>query len=253
MPFTLSHPAAVLPFKYLPKGWSSLTGLVIGSMAPDFEKFFNMEGGNSYSHTWGAIFWFCLPLGIILSFLFHRLVRDPLIDNLPAFLRKRLARFKELNWLVHFKKHYFIIVVSIILGAASHLIWDGFTHRNGPGQNQFAMLPADADLRIMSLPLFFVLNVLSSVVGLAVVLYAVLRLPREDVPADKTNKTVAYWPVVMVVILVIVAVRIVAGLNLEEVLRMDGDFWDFVVTTVAAFFISLLLSPVILKLVSFKR
>ncbi|RDV11086.1 DUF4184 family protein [Pontibacter diazotrophicus] len=253
MPFTFSHPAAVLPFRYLPKGWSSLTGLVIGSMAPDFEKFFNMQGGNSYSHTWGAIFWFCLPLGIVLSFLFHLVVRDPLIDNLPAFMRKRLARFKELDWVVHFKKHYLLIIVSIVVGAVTHLIWDGFTHKNGPGQNQFTLLPASGGPSVLSMPLFYVLNILSSVVGLAIVLYAILRLPPKDIPADKENRTIAYWPVVMLIILVIVVVRIVFGLNLNEVLRMEGDFWDFVITTVAAIFISLLIAPIILRLVSFNR
>ena len=39
MPFTFSHPAAVLPLRLLPRHWFSLTGLVIGSMVPDFEYF----------------------------------------------------------------------------------------------------------------------------------------------------------------------------------------------------------------------
>ena len=163
MPFTFAHPAAVLPFRYLPKGWTSLTGLVIGSMAPDFEKFFNMEGGNSYSHTWGAIFWFCLPLGIILSFLFHHIVRDSLIDNLPAFMRKRLARFKTLNWNVHFRKHYVIIMISIAIGAATHLFWDGFTHKSGAYERQFPLLSGAVSVYNFKLPVFAFLNLLSSV------------------------------------------------------------------------------------------
>lgn len=253
MPFTLAHPAAVLPFKYLPKGWVSLTGLVIGSMAPDFEKFLKLEGGNSYSHTWGAIFWFSLPLGIILSFVFHLIVRDPLIDNLPAFMHKRLARFKTLDWRVHFRKHYIIVMVSIIVGAATHIIWDGFTHKNGPGQNQLALLPENASFGILPVPLFFALNLISSVLGVLIVLFALLRLPKEDAPADRENRTKAYWPVVVIIILAVVSIRFATGLSFREVVRLEGDFWHFAITMVAAFFISLFITPIILRLTSFNR
>ena len=39
MPFTFSYPAIVLPLTYLPRRWFSLTGLIIGSLTPDFEDF----------------------------------------------------------------------------------------------------------------------------------------------------------------------------------------------------------------------
>jgi hypothetical protein len=51
MPFTFSHPALILPLTRLPKRWVSATGLVIGSIVPDFEKFLKMNDGNTYSHT----------------------------------------------------------------------------------------------------------------------------------------------------------------------------------------------------------
>jgi hypothetical protein len=51
MPFTFSHPAIILPLKYFKKKWFSLTGLVIGSMTPDFEYFVRMRIQSNYSHT----------------------------------------------------------------------------------------------------------------------------------------------------------------------------------------------------------
>ncbi|MFD3001804.1 DUF4184 family protein [Pontibacter toksunensis] len=253
MPFTFAHPAAVLPFKYLPKRCTSLTGLVIGSMAPDFEKFLSMEGGNSYSHTWGAIFWFCLPLGIMLSFVFHLVVRDPLIDNLPGFMRRRVARFKKLDWKVHFTEHYFIIITSIIIGATTHIIWDGFTHKNGPGENQLALLGEHTSLSVFSVPLFYFLNLLSSAIGVVVVLYAIMRLPAEPVVAEKSKRTKAYWPLVVFLMLAIVGIRFSAGLNLEEVMGVKGDFWNLIIAIVAASLISLLIAPIFLKLLFFNR
>lgn len=249
MPFTFAHPAAVLPFKYFSKKRTSLTGLVIGSMAPDFEKLLSMQGGNSYSHTWAAIFWFCLPLGIVLSFVFHLVVRDPLIDNLPGFMRRRVAKFQKLDWKEHFRKHYFIIIISIIIGATTHIIWDGFTHKNGPGENQLALLGEYTSLSVFSVPLFYFLNLTSSAVGVVVVLYAILRLPAGDTVAKESKRTKAYWPLVIFMMLMIVGIR----LDFEEVMRVKGDFWNLIIVIVAASLISLLMAPIILKTLSFYR
>ncbi|WP_220463965.1 DUF4184 family protein [Adhaeribacter radiodurans] len=43
MPFTFSHPAIVLPLTLLLRKWYSLTGLVIGSLTPDFEYFYQFS------------------------------------------------------------------------------------------------------------------------------------------------------------------------------------------------------------------
>jgi hypothetical protein len=91
MPFTFSHPAIVLPFAFLPRKWFSLTGLVIGSLIPDFEYFLRMRIKSNYSHTIDGLFWFDLPLGIILGYIFHYLVRDSLLNNLPIFLKSRFS------------------------------------------------------------------------------------------------------------------------------------------------------------------
>lgn len=104
MPFTFSHPAIVLPLTYLPKKWFSLTGLIIGSITPDFEYFIRMKVQRDYSHTLSGLFWFNLPLGILLAFIFHGIVRNSLIENLPLFLKSRFSNFTRFNWLNFFKK-----------------------------------------------------------------------------------------------------------------------------------------------------
>jgi len=76
MPFTFSHPAIVLSLSYLPKRWVSMVGLIIGSMVPDFEYFMRMKVKSIYSHTWPGLFWFDLPLGLILMFIYQILVKD---------------------------------------------------------------------------------------------------------------------------------------------------------------------------------
>src|SRR5574338_195989 len=93
MPFTFSHPAAVLPLGYFPKRFISMTGLVIGSTAPDFEYFIRMKNRSYYSHTWLGLLWFDLPLVIILAFIYHGIVRNMFLDDLPVIFTKRVAVF----------------------------------------------------------------------------------------------------------------------------------------------------------------
>ena len=94
MPFTFSHPAIILPLTFLPKKWYSLTGLVIGSLTPDFEYFLRMKIQSNYSHSLSGIFWFDIPLSICLAFIFHNYVRNSLFDNLPTILKSRLTNYK---------------------------------------------------------------------------------------------------------------------------------------------------------------
>jgi hypothetical protein len=98
MPFTFSHAAIVLPLRLLPKKWFSLTALVIGSLTPDFEYFIRMKVQSNFSHTILGVFWFDLPFGILLAFLFHNIVRNSLFENLPLPLRSRFIAFNKFNW-----------------------------------------------------------------------------------------------------------------------------------------------------------
>lgn len=131
MPFTFSHPAIVLPLKYLPKKWFSMTGLVIGSLTPDFEYFIRMKIESNYSHTFWGIFYFDLPLGILLTFVFHNLVKEELFKNLPKKLNQRFIKTEKFNWNKYFIKNWKIVILSIIIGTISHLFWDSFTHESG--------------------------------------------------------------------------------------------------------------------------
>jgi hypothetical protein len=45
MPFTFAHTALIIPLCYIRRRyrWISATGLITGSVAPDFEKFFRLK------------------------------------------------------------------------------------------------------------------------------------------------------------------------------------------------------------------
>ena len=84
MPFTPAHPAIVLPFLKL--RYFSATGLVVGCMTPDFEYFFKMSVDAIHSHSTAGLFYFDLPVTLILSVVFHQFVKSNFIQNLPLYI-----------------------------------------------------------------------------------------------------------------------------------------------------------------------
>ncbi len=131
MPFTFSHPALVLPLTYLPHRFYSLTGIIIGSLTPDFEYFLRMKVQSNYSHTINGLFWFDVPLGFLLAYIFHNVVRNCLINNLPIVLQSRFLTYKKFAWNCNLRSKWIITLISLLIGSASHLLWDGFTHSTG--------------------------------------------------------------------------------------------------------------------------
>lgn len=86
MPFTFSHPAILLPF--LKNKKLSATALIVGSTSPDLEYFFRMRMQSEISHTFSGIFLIDFPLGFIVMFVFHEIIKKPLIENAPLFSKK---------------------------------------------------------------------------------------------------------------------------------------------------------------------
>ena len=127
MPFTVSHAAAVLPFA---RRRLVLSALVVGSMAPDFEYLLRLSLVSRWGHTLTGILLFSLPCGLLVLWMFHALLKEPLLTLLPASHRRRLEplarRFPflpagRLGW----------ILASLLLGILSHVLLDSFTHPDG--------------------------------------------------------------------------------------------------------------------------
>lgn len=239
MPFTFSHPAIILPLKFLPRRWFSLTGLVIGSMAPDFEYFLRMKTQSDYSHTIAGIFWFDLPLGILLAFTFHNIVRNSLFKNLPSIFKSRLLNFNEFNWNQYFKLNWSVVIISILVGTASHIFWDGFTHQTGYFVNEIPSLRKVLEVSNLQIPVFKILQHLSTIVGAIIILFAVLKLP--IIKHDNQVMNAQYWMILLIITLVIITLRIFTGLNIKL-------YGYVIVSLISAILISLIITPLLYKL-----
>ena len=238
MPFTFSHPTIILPLAYLPKHWVSLTGLVIGSLTPDFEYFLRMAIKSNYSHTIDGLFWFNLPLGLLLTFIFHNIIRNSLVDNLPFFLKSRFSALRLFDWNQYFKKKWLVVMISILIGASSHILWDNFTHRSGFFVETIPALTNKINLFNIQLPLFNILQHSSTIIGGLIIAYVIYKLPKDNKIVANVN--VKYWLVVVGVTLSIIAIRLVSGLELKE-------YGNLIVTGISAGLISITLAPFLVK------
>lgn len=118
MPLTYAHPALILPLagRIRSRGWFS--GLVAGSMAPDFARL--LPGvGREFSHSILGMILVDTPLAILLAavatlFLVPRAARLPGLGGLSRSPEDRIAW----HWLA----------LAALVGGATHLGWDLFTH-----------------------------------------------------------------------------------------------------------------------------
>jgi hypothetical protein len=182
MPFTFSHPSVVLIIKKIfPGRLLSLTALIVGSMAPDFEGFILLQARKTFSHTWEGMFFFDLPVGFALCFLWHCIVRRSFIDNLPPYFKKRFYRYRNFNWYKYFVAHKVVVIVSLLIGILSHLLWDYYAHIYDP---PVVIYGHEIDN-------FLSRQSVSSVVGFIVVMIFFFRMPIDrDVP---TAWSKMYW------------------------------------------------------------
>jgi len=208
MPFTFSHPAIVLPLKNIFGKWVSLTGLIIGSLTPDFEYFLRMKIQSDYSHTIFGTLWLNLPLGILLCFLFHNIIKKPLTENFPNFIQKRTSELNKLNWTQYFKSNWIIVCFSIVIGAYSHIFWDSFTHSNAYFVNYFEL---DQTFLKTEIPIFKVLQHLSTLIGGIVILFYFSTLKADKTNLNKPN--LRYWLLFGIVTVGILTIKVLTGLK----------------------------------------
>lgn len=118
MPLTIAHPVAVLPFKRI---GLPLAALVAGSMSPDLEHFLYMAPQSYVSHTLPGLFLFCLPAGTLLLWLYTRLWLPAAATLIPLPQPHTPTPRETAAW----------PALAILIGAATHIVWDAFTHEYG--------------------------------------------------------------------------------------------------------------------------
>ncbi|WP_217181363.1 DUF4184 family protein [Streptomyces sp. AC495_CC817] len=210
MPFTPSHALVALPFIRTPLVPAAIA---IGAMTPDLPLFVRGLGIDyGFLHSNANIVWTAL-LAFAL-FLVWRVVLRPAV---PELAPESIARRLPVDWrdtgmtavqramgIGAGRWYPVLLAVSLLLGVASHILWDSFTHEGRSGVSAFPLL----DAHWGPLPGYKWLQYGSGVIGLVVIgIWALLRLvkaqPRSTVEhVLPTAVRVAWWlslPVILVV------------------------------------------------------
>ncbi len=211
MPFTLAHPAAILPLRGV--GWLRTVPLILGALVPDLPYY--LPGSLSRYipeiHSFEGSITVGLPLGyaaLVVIFV----LREPLTALLSARARwlclTALAPFRErpVEWA--------LAPVSILLGVWTHLLWDSFTHSDSWLVHRVAALSAPVTVGSYNGPLCHVLQYASSAFGLIVmaIWYWRLRVP----PAQPALPGAARSSVGPVLMLVSAAAILIGGVQAME-------------------------------------
>ncbi|OON31265.1 MULTISPECIES: DUF4184 family protein [unclassified Micromonospora] len=160
MPFTGSHPAAVLPFA---RSAMPLSALAIGSMAPDLPLYAPMPYTTRLSHHLVGVVTVDVLAGLVGYVVWIALLRPLVVAYAPSAVGRRVRPAQAAG--------PGRVVAALGVGALTHVLWDGFTHGGGWGTR---LVPA-LDERIGALPAHEWAQYASSLIGAAAICWWAAR------------------------------------------------------------------------------
>jgi hypothetical protein len=217
MPFTLAHPAAVLPLRRFPV--LQTVPLIIGSLVPDAPYFMPQRLGRylTDTHTFAGSLFADLPFGLLLLALVV-VLREPLTAPLSG-----RARWLALSALQPFlaARAWQLAPLSVLLGVWTHIAWDSFTHPGGWIALRVAALNAPVLIFGWKTELSHLLQYVSSLFGL-IVLAIWLRHQLARVPSSVERDSLhARWLLLIGVAAAALAIGGARGLSSWH----DGSYY----------------------------
>lgn len=190
MPFTVSHIAAAIPLRRLLGRWTDLRALAIGTMAPDLSYFTPFHLPRIHSHGIPSIVYGSLPLGLVVYAIHRRLLEEPVIALLPRAVRCRIGPIPRWDGF-RLDARLAAACISLLAGAASHVLWDSFTHFDGPAVEAFGLFRLAAfTVAGHPIPVYKLLQHGSTLAGMAILAWTIRRWTEgRPIQTDSDN-----WP-----------------------------------------------------------
>lgn len=163
--------------------YALLSALVVGSMSPDFFYFIPRMGQTHYGHTGEGLFLFCLPASLAMLWVFHRLMKLPLVGLAPSSWQPQLTavalrRFAFGVWPFD-PVRLLMVAGAVLFGAITHVAWDSFTHSTGWVVLHYPVLDRSVyEGRYGFLHVHSLLQMASTLLGAGLLLHWVLRWKR---------------------------------------------------------------------------
>jgi uncharacterized protein DUF4184 len=191
VPFTLAHPAAVLPLRGV--GFLRMAPLIIGAMTPDVPYYLPLTPGGRpmrlglETHSLLGSVTVDLGLGVALL-LVAVLLREPLTVLLSA--RARWLCLEALEPFRRSVRAWLLAPLAIVIGVWTHLLWDSFTHVDGWAVRRIPALSERVTIGWYTGEIYHILQYLSSALGLTILAlwYRRLHVPPGALAGDDTRR-----------------------------------------------------------------
>ncbi len=221
MPFTLAHPAAAIPLRRLLGRYAVLSALIVGSMVPDLYYFtaYRWQYIDNHtlltfleyltpftfptridSHSWLGLLVFCIPVGVLLYYYFEYVAKYYLAALLPSVVRARIIP----GAMQPNTASVVAVIISIAVGATTHLVWDSFTHGHGLFVGHFEAFNTPVfELGGVSHKAYRILQHLSTIIGLGFLTYWFVRWHRNTAPSARVARPLWSTQIHLLIILLI--------------------------------------------------
>ncbi len=166
MPFTLAHTVIASPISKISKNKLPIAALAIGSMTPDLFRLFSNSSGLE-THTWTAIFYPNLFLGLAFCCLWYGLFRPTLSSCLSLKDDLNISNF------LYFCRFLGLICIALIIGNITHLLWDSFTHLDSRTLIPLPFFEPTISLFNRQYSYAFILQIVSSILPLPFIFYMI--------------------------------------------------------------------------------
>ena len=172
MPFTISHAVLAPPISKLTGHALPVAALAIGCMVPDLYRLFTQENSNT-THLWTSIIHPDLWIGLVFCLLWYLLYR-PVIYRLSGIQHPlNIQSFKSAI------KFLMGVIAAVLVGTATHIIWDGLTHVDFRTFAFKDFLSQNLTLFHHQYPVHRILQIGSSIVVLPILLFMCLQYYRQ--------------------------------------------------------------------------
>ena len=241
MPFTLCHPAMVIPIYRAARRITSLAGLVIGSMAPDFVYVIPVGASGAFTHSFLGVLGYCLPAGVTVYIVYYGVLRKPVLAFLPAVFRARMP--EQVEWSLRRFRTLSIVLGSLAIGASTHVFWDSFTHAETVITSRYSFFNSTMTFAGREIPLFKILQQISSLAGFAVIAAClstwVGRCPPRALSPHRLSMN---WRLATLgIVCATSAAGGVVGLMVRESQSVERGFFNFVVTAMGTAAVTILI------------
>ncbi|MDP5275874.1 DUF4184 family protein [Chengkuizengella axinellae] len=210
MPFTFAHPLYAIPLKWIKPKYFCITGLVLGSMSPDFEYFLALEPHQTLGHSLLGLFFQAIPLSILFALLFHKIMIRSLSLHLPSLFDVDLRFYHLLHtWQLNTFRQWWVFLTSVIIGFFSHIFIDAFTHAGG----YFVLKLPFLTTTIFSIPIYKWLQHSLSLFGLIFLAFILIQVLRKKNNIHRKivirkHQKLKYWGIVILTAMIVTILKL---------------------------------------------